>query len=132
MTHITDLVVSMSTGVPPLDQLLPSGLLTGEIVELSGCSRIGKTQMCVQMAAFVAAQPHSIRNHVIYIDTAGAMDPSRLIALLKANGCTPDQLESALRKIVVFRALNSFSLLSILDHVDQNMSNSVRCSLVFA
>ncbi|KAI1231886.1 hypothetical protein IHE44_0007527 [Lamprotornis superbus] len=44
----------LPTGSPSLDQLLDSGLYTGEVTELMGASGSGKTQVCLGIAASVS------------------------------------------------------------------------------
>ena len=70
----------------PVAALLPTGWHTGDLCELSGASRLGKTQICLHMAALVAAQGHG----VAYIDSSGSFDHERVRALLAAQQvCAP-------------------------------------------
>jgi hypothetical protein len=67
-------------GLPPLATVLPLGFTTGDVLEISGGSRLGKTQMCLQLTAHLAGQ---CGFGVAYVDTSGSFDEGRLITLLQ-------------------------------------------------
>ncbi|NWQ79791.1 RA51D protein, partial [Columbina picui] len=72
----------LPTGSPSLDQLLDSGLYTGEVTELMGAPGSGKTQVCLGIAASVSL---SLKQQVLFLDSTGGFTASRLYQMLRAR-----------------------------------------------
>jgi RecA/RadA recombinase len=103
-----------------IDDLFPHGLASGELYELSGPSRVGKTQMCLQLAAKVAGGGGAT---VAYIDTTSAFDAARIVSILHAGACKPAlSVELTLGAISCFRAPNSFALLGVLESIERSLA----------
>ncbi|KAG6549630.1 hypothetical protein Mapa_008608 [Marchantia paleacea] len=66
-------------GCESIDNLLRGGMQEGTITELVGASSTGKTQMCMQAAAYAS---YKLRCSVIYIDTCGAFSAQRIAHML--------------------------------------------------
>lgn len=80
-TVLTQEMAPLVVPLAPVAALLPTGWHAGDLCELSGASRLGKTQLCLHMAALVAAQGHG----VAYIDSSGSFDIGRVGQLLAAQ-----------------------------------------------
>jgi RAD51-like protein 3 len=72
----------------------------GDIVEICGGSGSGKTQMCLTVAAAVAAEGQG----VLLLDSAGSMDIARISDVLRASGLEQPDVENALDLIYVIPA----------------------------
>ncbi|XP_072313104.1 DNA repair protein RAD51 homolog 4 isoform X2 [Eucyclogobius newberryi] len=78
----------LSTGHPRLDELLNSGLYTGELTELSGGPGSGKSQVCFGVSVHIALH---LKQSVIFIDTTGGLTASRLQQMLQAEGSSMEE-----------------------------------------
>ncbi|KAF2974041.1 hypothetical protein EK904_013804, partial [Melospiza melodia maxima] len=122
----------LPTGSPSLDQLLDSGLYTGEVMELMGAPGTGKTQVCLGIAASVSL---GLKQHVLFLDSTGGFTASRLYQMLQAQ--TEDEEEQAssldlleaLQRVQVQRVFNIYEVLRALqelrDHLSQQVLSSV-------
>ncbi|NWT59362.1 RA51D protein, partial [Erythrocercus mccallii] len=134
----------LPTGSPSLDQLLDSGLYTGEVTELMGAPGSGKTQVCLGIAASVSL---GLKQHVLFLDSTGGFTASRLYQILRAQTedeeeqargvrqvlgrlrlCFVLQLE-ALQRIQVIRVFNVYELLRALQELRDRLSQQVGMSL---
>ncbi|NXA76607.1 RA51D protein, partial [Thryothorus ludovicianus] len=123
----------LPTGSPSLDQLLDSGLYTGEVTELMGAPGSGKTQVCLGIAASVSL---GLKQHVLFLDSTGGFTASRLYQMLRAQtedeeeqaSCFVLQLE-ALQRIQVVRVFNIYELLSALQELRDRLSQQVVSSM---
>ncbi|NXP64958.1 RA51D protein, partial [Chloropsis cyanopogon] len=129
----------LPTGSPSLDQLLDSGLYTGEVTELMGAPGSGKTQVCLGIAASVSL---ALRQHVLFLDSTGGFTASRLYQLLRAHTedeeeqailgrprlCPVLQLE-ALQRVQVERVFNIYEVLSALQELRDRLSQQVVSSV---
>ncbi|KAJ7309000.1 hypothetical protein JRQ81_008284 [Phrynocephalus forsythii] len=115
-------VAILSTGIPSLDQLLDSGLYTGELTELVGAPASGKTQVCLSIAAHTA---HSLHHEVLYIDSTSGFTATRLLQLLQ--GWTEDEEEQAeaLRRIHVVRVFDAYKMLDALAEFRSNVAHQI-------
>ncbi|NXQ45909.1 RA51D protein, partial [Catharus fuscescens] len=131
----------LPTGSPSLDQLLDSGLYTGEVTELMGAPGSGKTQVCLGIAASVSL---GLKQHVLFLDSTGGFTASRLYQMLQAQ--TEDEEEQArqvlgrlrlsfvlqleaLQRIQVVRVFNIYELLSALQELRDRLSQQVVSSV---
>ncbi|NWR48469.1 RA51D protein, partial [Regulus satrapa] len=127
----------LPTGSPSLDQLLDSGLYTGELTELMGAPGSGKTQVCLGIAASVSL---GLKQHVLFLDSTGGFTASRLYQMLRAQTedeeeqarqilgrlrlCFVLQLE-ALQRIQLVRVFNIYELLGALQELRDRLSQQV-------
>ncbi|KAF7688818.1 DNA repair protein RAD51 homolog 4 [Silurus meridionalis] len=107
----------LSTGITSVDNLLDSGLYTGEITEVCGGPGTGKTQICFSVAVSVA---HELKQNVTYIDTNGGICANRLLQMLQEKTMDSAEQMNALQRIGVFRAFDVFALLSCLQNLRAN------------
>ena len=70
----------IETGSQALDALLGGGVPAGRIVDFSGASGVGKTQLCMQLCVQVQRLRSGGRESLcaVYVDTAGTFRPERL------------------------------------------------------
>ncbi|NXS25142.1 RA51D protein, partial [Mystacornis crossleyi] len=129
----------LPTGSPSLDQLLDSGLYTGEVTELMGAPGSGKTQVCLGIAASVSL---GLKQHVLFLDSTGGFTASRLYQMLQAQTedeeeqailgrlrqCFVPQLE-ALQRIQVVRVFSIYELLGALQELRDRLSQQVVSSM---
>ncbi|NXD41292.1 RA51D protein, partial [Copsychus sechellarum] len=129
----------LPTGSPSLDQLLDSGLYTGEVTELMGAPGSGKTQVCLGIAASVSL---GLKQHVLFLDSTGGFTASRLYQMLQAQ--TEDEEEQAilgrlrlsfvlqleaLQRIQVVRVFHVYEVLSALQELRDRLSQQVLSSV---
>ncbi|NWW16037.1 RA51D protein, partial [Falcunculus frontatus] len=115
----------LPTGSPSLDQLLDSGLYTGEVTELMGAPGSGKTQVCLGIAASVSL---GLKQHVLFLDSTGGFTASRLYQMLRAQ--TEDEEEqAALQRVQVVRVFSIYELLSALQELRDRLSQQVVSSV---
>ncbi|NXX76541.1 RA51D protein, partial [Urocolius indicus] len=115
----------LPTGSPSLDQLLDSGLYTGEVTELMGAPGSGKTQLCLGIAASVAL---GLKQHVLFLDSTGGFTASRLYQMLQAQAEDKKE-QAALQRVQVMRVFDVYETLRALqelrDHLSQQLMSSV-------
>ncbi|NXU20079.1 RA51D protein, partial [Pardalotus punctatus] len=117
----------LPTGSPSLDQLLDSGLYTGEVTELMGAPGSGKTQVCLGIAASVSL---GLKQHVLFLDSTGGFTASRLYQMLRAQtGDEDEQALDALQRIQVARVFNIYELLGALQELRDRLSQQVVSSV---
>ncbi|XP_071502805.1 DNA repair protein RAD51 homolog 4-like [Diadema antillarum] len=104
-------VACLATGCQSIDALLDGGIYTSELTEIVGPAASGKTQFCLTVASSVALSGQN----VLYIDTSGAFDPSRLQEIVERRVLTEKERTAALCKI---RCAKTFDLHELLDLVD--------------
>ena len=73
----------LRTGIPELDAHLLGGIRSGVVTELVGPAGIGKTQLCVALAAEALLAGRTCGAGVIYVDTERSFPPERLLVLLE-------------------------------------------------
>ncbi|NXW31556.1 RA51D protein, partial [Phaetusa simplex] len=115
----------LPTGSPSLDQLLDSGLYTGEMMELMGAPGSGKTQVCLGIAASVSL---GLKQHVLFLDSTGGFTASRLYQMLRAQVQAEEEQASspgALQRIQVVRVFNIYEMLSALQELRDHLSQQV-------
>merc|ERR1712232_840337 len=99
-------MVQLTTGSSTLDNLLGGGVETGQITEIFGEFRCGKTQLCHTLC--VACQLPIDRgggeSKALYIDTEGTFRPERLVAIAQRYGLNH---EDVLENVTYARAYNA-------------------------
>ncbi|NWX48093.1 RA51D protein, partial [Steatornis caripensis] len=115
----------LPTGSPSLDQLLDSGLYTGEVTELMGAPGSGKTQVCLGIAASVSL---GLKQHVVFLDSTGGFTASRLYQMLQAQAKDEEE-QAALQRIQVVRVFDIYEMLSALQELRDRLSQQVMSSM---
>jgi len=99
-------MVQLTTGSAQLDGLLNGGIETGQITEIFGEFRCGKTQLCHTLC--VACQLPIDRgggeSKALYIDTEGTFRPERLVSIAERYGLNE---EDVLENVTYARAYNA-------------------------
>mmetsp|Transcript_72456 Transcript_72456/g.235363 ORF Transcript_72456/g.235363 Transcript_72456/m.235363 type:complete len:396 (+) Transcript_72456:91-1278(+) len=99
-------MVQITTGSAQLDGLLQGGIETGQITEIFGEFRCGKTQLCHTLC--VACQLPIDRgggeSKALYIDTEGTFRPERLVQIAQRYGLNE---EDVLENVTYARAYNA-------------------------
>ncbi|XP_010571858.1 PREDICTED: DNA repair protein RAD51 homolog 4 [Haliaeetus leucocephalus] len=116
----------LPTGSPSLDQLLDSGLYTGEVTELMGVPGSGKTQVCLGIAASVSL---GLKQHVLFLDSTGGFTASRLYQILRARSEDGEEQLEALQRIQVVRVFNIYEMLRALQELRDRLSQQVVSSM---
>jgi RAD51-like protein 1 len=80
----------MSTGLPDLDAHLGGGLPSRQVCELVGPAGVGKTQLCLSVAAHALVGGAERGAHVLYVDTEGSFSASRMHQLLLLAMCAKE------------------------------------------
>ncbi|NXJ62473.1 RA51D protein, partial [Rostratula benghalensis] len=114
----------LPTGSLSLDQLLDSGLYTGEMMELMGAPGSGKTQVCLGIAATVSL---SLKQHLLFLDSTGGFTASRLYQMLRA-WAEAEEEQAALQRIQVVRVFNIYEMLRALQELRDRLSQQVMSS----
>jgi RAD51-like protein 1 len=81
LMHKRNAPAFLSTQLGPLDRALHGGIPAGTVTELVGRAGVGKTQMCLTLAALAAVpnlESAACSSGVVYIDTEQKFDPTRL------------------------------------------------------
>ncbi len=92
----------IASGSEAIDTLLDGGYRIGEIVELYGESKTGKTQLAMQAAISCAA----LGSSVLYVDTESTFRPERIEAIARARGLRGQEL---LRRIYRMKAPDPYT-----------------------
>lgn len=71
----------LTSGSTALDRLMKGGIRMGALTHVSGPSRSGKTQLCLQLC--LSAFRNGLRT--IFVDTKGTFRPERLLEMAKAS-----------------------------------------------
>ena len=101
--------LNLKTGCEAIDTLIPEGIPSGNLTQISGYESTGKTQLCLNLT--VEAVKTKLK--VLYIDTQSAVSVKRLADLLDSNGLSYVLLEFVdISKI--FSIYELFDLLNLL------------------
>jgi len=115
----------LPTGCDSIDELLGGGLRQGQVIEFTGPSASGKTQLCLSAAASFAALGH----RVVYVDTTGGFSAMR-VKQFHRGFFTEDadkmevaqHLKQTLNLIAVHSCHDVFSLLHLLSQLGEEAS----------
>ncbi|NXG68639.1 RA51D protein, partial [Baryphthengus martii] len=117
----------LPTGSPSLDQLLDSGLYTGEVTELMGAPGSGKTQVCLGIAASLSLD---LKQHVLFLDSTGGFTASRLYQMLQARAEDKEEQASSLElRVQVVRVFDIYETLSALQELRDRLSQQIVSSM---
>ena len=73
----------LRTGLPALDSHLGGGLRAGGVTEVVGPACMGKTQLCLALAARALVDGSGSAARVLYVDNERSFQPARLVQLLR-------------------------------------------------
>ena len=73
----------LRTGLPALDAHLGGGLRAGSVTEVVGPAGMGKTQLCLALAARALVDGSGSAARVLYVDNERSFQPARLVQLLR-------------------------------------------------
>lgn len=115
--------VLLSTGSKELDTLLGGGVETGNITELFGEFRTGKTQLChtLSVTCQLPQDQGGAEGKALYIDSEGTFRPERLKAVAARFELDPDE---ALDNVICARAYNSDHQMNLLQQACALMCES--------
>lgn len=99
-------MVQLTTGSSTLDALLGGGVETGQITEIFGEFRCGKTQIChtLCVACQLGIDRGGAESKALYIDTEGTFRPERLVDIARRYGLNH---EDVLENVTYARAYNA-------------------------
>jgi len=99
-------MVTLATGSASLDGLLRGGIETGQITEIFGEFRCGKTQLCHTLCVTcqLPIEQGGAESKALYIDTEGTFRPERLVSIAERYGLNS---EDVLENITYARAYNA-------------------------
>lgn len=106
----------LTLGNKQLDDFLQGGIETQAITEFFGESATGKTQICFQIAAFLANKGGLGENLILYIDSENTFKPERVEEICIENNL---DVEKVLNKILVIRAFNSSDQILVFDYLEK-------------
>jgi len=114
-------LIQVSTGSKELDKLLGGGIETGNITEIFGEFRTGKTQLCHQLCVMsqLPVDMGGAEGKVIYIDTENTFRPERIMAIADRYNLEKHEV---LDNIAVARAYNTDHQMSLLQNAAAMMS----------
>jgi len=106
MLQIRKNMITITTGSAQLNGLLGGGIETGQITEIFGEFRCGKTQLChtLCVACQLPIDQGGGESKALYIDTEGTFRPERLVAIAQRYGLNA---EDVLENVTYARAYNA-------------------------
>merc|ERR1719421_111289 len=121
-------MVTLTTGSNALDGLLGGGIETGQITEIFGEFRCGKTQLCHTLCVVCQLPVDSggAESKALYIDTEGTFRPERLVQIANRFGLNG---EDVLENVTYARAYNAEHQEKLLVRLPRSFAAPVmRCS----
>jgi DNA repair protein RAD51 len=99
-------MVQLTTGAAQLDRLLGGGIETGQITEVFGEFRCGKTQLCHTLCVVcqLPIDRGGAESKALYIDTEGTFRPERLQSIAQRYDLN---VEDVLENVTYARAYNA-------------------------
>lgn len=99
-------MVTLTTGSSQLDGLLKGGIETGQITEIFGEFRCGKTQLCHTLCVTcqLPIESGGAESKALYVDTEGTFRPERLVSIAERYGLNS---EDVLENVTYARAYNA-------------------------
>eukprot|EP01053_Blabericola_migrator_P009025 Blabericola_migrator_1__9024@NODE_47_length_16538_cov_123_101147_g43_i0_p8_GENE_NODE_47_length_16538_cov_123_101147_g43_i0NODE_47_length_16538_cov_123_101147_g43_i0_p8_ORF_typecomplete_len277_score36_60Rad51/PF08423_11/4e65RecA/PF00154_21/6_2e17ATPase/PF06745_13/9_3e15AAA_25/PF13481_6/2_6e11DnaB_C/PF03796_15/0_0075AAA_24/PF13479_6/0_0045HHH_5/PF14520_6/4_1e03HHH_5/PF14520_6/0_076GvpD/PF07088_11/0_38GvpD/PF07088_11/2_6e02_NODE_47_length_16538_cov_123_101147_g43_i01339714227 len=116
-------LIRFTTGSVELDRILRGGIETGNITEIAGEFRTGKTQLCHTLAV-TCQLPVDLSGgdgRCLWIDTEGTFRPERIVQIATRFDL---QVNKVLDNVVYARAFNTDHLLQLLMEAATLMSRS--------
>jgi DNA repair protein RAD51 len=106
MLEMRKQMVQLSTGSSQLDGLLKGGVETGQITEIFGEFRCGKTQLCHTLCVTcqLPIDQGGAESKALYVDTEGTFRPERLVSIAERYGLNS---EDVLENVTYARAYNA-------------------------
>lgn len=119
------------TGLPELTEALDGGFQAQELVEFSGDSETGKTEMCYLICAEILVQSEAF--HVLYIASNFDFDHEKLIKYIrsKAGDMSDDHLYRALHRVEIARPTKLTDLVHLLNTlVHSDRKKQTKCIII--
>mmetsp|Transcript_5162 Transcript_5162/g.8554 ORF Transcript_5162/g.8554 Transcript_5162/m.8554 type:complete len:380 (+) Transcript_5162:81-1220(+) len=106
MLQMRQNMIQLATGSAQLDALLRGGMETGQITEIFGEFRCGKTQLCHTLCVTcqLPIDRGGAESKALYIDTEGTFRPERLVSIAERYGLNS---EDVLENVTYARAYNA-------------------------
>ena len=102
-----------------LDALLDGGVITGELLEITGPPASGKTQFSMTMAMQVITDT---KFSVVYLDSTNGFSACRCKEILLSRGTQEKDVADMLRRARVYNVHTLFDALSILTLLTENVA----------
>jgi len=102
---------AITSGSQSIDSLLDGGYKIGEIVEIFGESKTGKTQLALQASLSCSSSNSS----VLFVDTEGTFRPERIESMARARGL---ESHAVLQRVYRTRARDAPAQFEALDLLD--------------
>lgn len=119
------------TGLPELTEALDGGFQTQEIVEFSGDTETGKTEMCYLLCAEILAQFKDF--HVLYIASNFDFDHEKVIKYVKsrAGDMCDEDIYKALSRVEIARPTKLTELVHLLNTlVHSDRKKQTKCIII--
>merc|ERR1719316_657267 len=106
MLEMRKQMVKLETGCAALNGLLAGGIETGQITEIFGEFRCGKTQLCHTLCVTcqLPIDKGGAESKALYVDTKGTFRPERLVSIAQRYGLNSDDV---LENVTYARAYNA-------------------------
>lgn len=116
-------MIKLTTGSEELDKLLGGGIETGNMTELFGEFRTGKTQLChtLCVTSQLPVDARGGEGKALYIDTEGTFRPERLVEIATRFGMKP---EDVLENVSYAKAHSTDQQMSLLEQAAAMMVES--------
>ncbi|KAL5201289.1 hypothetical protein ABZP36_035643 [Zizania latifolia] len=111
-----------------IDALLGGGLRQGQLMEITGQSSSGKTQVCLCSAAHVAARHLGV---VVYLDTSNSFSPRRIARMVDVfpislvNEPKHVRLHRVMSSIICESVFDIFNLFEVLHQLELSLKKKV-------
>lgn len=121
------------TGLPELTSALDGGFQTQEIVEFSGETECGKTEMCYLLCGEILA--HYEDFHIMYIASNFDFDPEKVMKYTQAKAgnreLNEEDLYKALSRVEIARPTKLTDLVHLLNTVvHSDRRNEIKCIII--
>ncbi|KAG8060856.1 hypothetical protein GUJ93_ZPchr0002g26421 [Zizania palustris] len=114
--------------IPSIDTLLGGGLRQGQLMEITGQSSSGKTQVCLCSAAHVAASHLGV---VVYLDSSNSFSPRHIARMIDEFPISLDnepkhvRLNKVMSSIICESIFDIFNLFEVLHQVELSLKKKV-------
>lgn len=119
----------VSTGSQALDDILGAGIETMTLTEFFGPAASGKSQICMQLSinAQLPEEKGGLASKVLYIDTEGSFNPTRIEELAKSRDVPP---QDSLRNIFYVKVSTLSDLFDKVNKAKEFLSRGSRLLII--